>query len=223
MRWYFFFFLVSGFCSILYEVIWLRLTMAQFGVTTAVASIVLSAFMVGLGFGSWSSGRFVRRFEGRLKRHPLRLYALTELLIGVSAVTVPYQLVVGKQLLQRIMGQTSLSGPEHSLLVGAWIVVTLVPWCACMGATFPFAMLAIRNSLGESDRSFSYLCLANVLGALAGAREPLAWRAGKRKKIRIPAHWGTTAPFRTVDAPSEDCAGSGLVGSTTRAFTPNIS
>jgi len=30
MAWFFFFFFVSGFCSVLYELIWLRLSMAQF-------------------------------------------------------------------------------------------------------------------------------------------------------------------------------------------------
>src|SRR5450432_2571664 len=119
MQWYFSFFMISGFCSILYEVIWLRLTMAQFGVTTTVASIVLSAFMVGLGVGSWGSGYLIRRFEGRIKFAPLHLYALTELLIGVSAITVPYQLVAGKQLLQKIAGFSS-SSAEHYLLTGIW-------------------------------------------------------------------------------------------------------
>src|SRR5438309_6497321 len=33
-KWYFGFFFISGFCSVLYELIWLRLSMAQFGVTT---------------------------------------------------------------------------------------------------------------------------------------------------------------------------------------------
>ena len=43
-----------------------------------------------------------------------------------------------------------------------------------MGATFPFAMAAIRERLaGESSRSFSYLYLANVLGAVTGAVVPL--------------------------------------------------
>jgi predicted membrane-bound spermidine synthase len=51
----FVFFLVSGFCSILYEIIWLRLAMAQFGVTSALASMVISSFMAGLGLGSWAS------------------------------------------------------------------------------------------------------------------------------------------------------------------------
>src|SRR5208282_6679696 len=56
VAWYFIFFFISGFCSVLYELIWLRLSMAQFGVTTAMVSIVLSVFMAGLGLGSWASG-----------------------------------------------------------------------------------------------------------------------------------------------------------------------
>ena len=56
MAWYFAFFFVSGFCGILYELVWLRLAMAQFGVTTALVSLVLSMFMAGLGAGSLLAG-----------------------------------------------------------------------------------------------------------------------------------------------------------------------
>jgi predicted membrane-bound spermidine synthase len=172
MSWYFIFFFVSGFCSILYEVIWLRLAMAQFGVTTAMVSIVLSAFMGGLGLGSWGSGYLIRRYGNRFRFPPLRLYAITELLIGVSAIAVPYFLFLGRQLLQQTIFHTSSAG--HYLLATIWVTVTLVPWCACMGATFPFAMLAIRNRFdSQSKRSFSFLYLANVLGAVAGAIIPL--------------------------------------------------
>src|SRR5208283_3045574 len=45
---------------------------------------------------------------------------------------------------------------------------------ACMGATFPFAMLAIKGrSATDSGRSFSYLYVANVLGAVSGSIVPL--------------------------------------------------
>src|SRR6266481_1230069 len=59
MRSYFAFFLISGFCSLVYEVVWLRLGMAQFGVTTLMVSIILSSFMAGLGLGCWGAGRLV--------------------------------------------------------------------------------------------------------------------------------------------------------------------
>ncbi len=65
MMWYFLFFFVSGFCSILYELIWLRLAMAQFSVTTAFVSIVLSAFMAGLGMGSVGAGAWIRHRSSR--------------------------------------------------------------------------------------------------------------------------------------------------------------
>jgi spermidine synthase len=171
MRWFFVFFFVSGFCSILYEIIWLRLSMAQFGVTSAMVSIVLSMFMAGLGLGSGGSGRLLRKYETQINIPALRLYAFTELLIGISALLVPYQLVWGRHLLGQIA--VSSSGAYY-LASGVWIAVTLVPWCACMGATIPVVMLAIRNSFQqESQRSFSYLYLANVLGAMAGALAPL--------------------------------------------------
>src|SRR5512144_3105183 len=76
--WYFSFFFVSGFCSILYELIWLRLAMAQFGVTTPMVSIVLSTFMAGLGLGSWTTGYLLRKHERRLAFRPLHLYAAAE-------------------------------------------------------------------------------------------------------------------------------------------------
>ena len=67
MGWFFVFFFISGFCSILYEIVWLRLAMAQFGVTSALVSIVLSMFMAGLGLGSWGSGYLIRKYGNR---HP---------------------------------------------------------------------------------------------------------------------------------------------------------
>ncbi len=113
MQIYFCFFLVSGFCSILYEVIWLRLTMAQFGVTTAMVSIVLSVFMIGLGVGSWGSGYLIRRYSERISFPALRLYALTELMIGLAAIVVPLELLLGRHVLDQIAGRNALPAAEH--------------------------------------------------------------------------------------------------------------
>src|SRR5208282_1825793 len=174
MRWYFGLFIVSGFCSLLYEVIWLRSAMAQFGVTTPIVSLVLSSFMIGLGLGSYGAGYIVRKYGERFRFSALRLYALTELLIGISAITVPLQLFWGREILLKVIHETSFSSFAYYLPAGVWIAATLVPWCACMGATFPFAMAAIRQRSGpDGQRSFSYLYLANVLGAVTGATVPL--------------------------------------------------
>ena len=171
---FFAFFVGSGFCSILYELIWLRLAMAQFGVTTAMVSIVLSVFMAGLGLGSLVAGRLMRRLEGRSNLSPLQLYGLIELGIACSALTVPLELQWGRQFLERLGDWHPLSSASYYVIAGLWLAAALIPWCACMGATIPVAMEAIGRTRGRaSQRSFSFLYLANVIGAILGASVPL--------------------------------------------------
>ncbi|HEY1659399.1 MAG TPA: MFS transporter [Candidatus Sulfotelmatobacter sp.] len=187
LGWYFAFFFVSGFCSILYELIWLRLAMAQFGVTTAMVSIVLSSFMAGLGIGSWASGALLQKYARRVSSRPLHLYAVTELLIGCSGVIVPLELLGGRYVLEHLGSSSSLSSSGYYLAAGVWVACTLIPWCALMGATIPFGMFAIRSERrSESKRSFSYLYVANVLGAVIGTVIPLAL-------IEV---WGFTSTLR---------------------------
>jgi spermidine synthase len=174
MAWFFFFFFVSGFCSVLYELIWLRLSMAQFGVTTALTSMVLSVFMAGLGLGSWLAGGVLRRYGKRLGVPPLRLYALLELFIGISAFVVPVELAWGHRLLEHLTATVAMSSLMFYLVSGLWLAITMIPWCACMGATIPVAMYAIRRDARyPTIRSFSFLYVANVLGAVGGSFLPL--------------------------------------------------
>lgn len=167
MRSFFGFFLVSGFCSLVYQVVWLRLAMAGFGVTAPMVAIVLSTFMAGLALGSWAGGRLARR-EAVSAAFPLRLYALAELCIALGGAVVPAGLVLGRSWLAST-ADVAWGSLRHYLASGMCVAVVLLPFCACMGATFPLAMWAIRRwQPGRSTRSFSYLYLANVLGAALG-------------------------------------------------------
>jgi spermidine synthase len=174
MIWYFLFFFISGFCSILYELIWLRLAMAQFGVTTPLVSTVLSAFMAGIGLGSWVAGRFAQTLVHRQNFRPLKIYAYCEMLIGASALLVPLQLSLGHRFIDVVSGSSGMSSGLYYFISGLCLALTLVPWCACMGATIPLAMAAIqRDRANDSQRSFSFLYVANLVGATAGAIVPL--------------------------------------------------
>jgi spermidine synthase len=173
VNWYFVFFFISGLCSVLYELIWLRLAMAQFGVTTAMVSIVLSVFMAGLGLGSWASGKWVSAnslsTSGRFSA--LRLYGMTEFLIGISGLLVPIELTLGRRLLET---EALASSATYYVVSGLWVGITLIPWCTLMGATVPVAMRAIGQTIpAETKRSFSYLYMANVGGAVFGTHVPL--------------------------------------------------
>jgi len=163
------FFFLSGFCSLVYQVVWLRLAMADFGVTTALVSIVLSIFMAGLALGSWGGGRLVQRFAARPVRFFIALYAAAELSIGVSGIAVAPLLRGGRSLLAADGSAADWGSLGYYLASGLWIALILLPFCTCMGATFPLAMAAIRGGFhGESPRSFSLLYVANVFGAMAG-------------------------------------------------------
>jgi spermidine synthase len=198
MHYFFAFFLVSGFCSLVYEVVWLRLAMASFGVTTPTVSIVLSVFMAGLAGGSWAAGRLAGRLKGARGATLVRLYAGTELWIAVSGLVVPAALAQGGAFLA---GGGWGSGAYY-LASGAWVCVVLLPFCVGMGATFPLAIGAIRRLAPEreADLSFGYLYVANVRGAalgtlasafvlveLLGFRGTLAFTAGLNALLGLAA------------------------------------
>ena len=169
---FFAFFLISGCCSLLYEVVWLRLAMAQFGVTITMTSTVISVFMAGLGLGSWASGKLTSRLEMRRQFPRVWAYALIELVIGISSLVVPYEFLLGRTLLEAAGFSSSLG---YYVIAGLWLAGAMLPWCICMGATFPIAMWAIREYSSDGrGRSFSFLYVANVLGAFCGTLLPLA-------------------------------------------------
>ena len=77
----------------------------------------------------------------------------------------------------------------YYVAAGFWLSLILLPWCTAMGATFPLAMAAIRRSVPHaSQRSFSFLYVANVLGAILGALLPafvLVELLGFRASLRV--------------------------------------
>src|SRR5262249_15198539 len=58
---------------------------------------------------------------------------------------------------------------DYLLVSAIFIAVAILPWCTMMGATFPLMMSFIRQTDPSDRGSFSFLYLANVMGAMAGA------------------------------------------------------
>jgi spermidine synthase len=161
----FFLFFVSGFSSLVYQVVWTRLAFASFGIITPVISVVLSVFMLGLSLGAWAGGRWVAQASRRFSLPPVSVYGLAEFGIGIGAFTVPRLFRLGERLLLTAGGMDSGRYLFASALV---LTAVLLPWCVAMGATFPLMMAYIREQQPEETHSFSYLYLANVLGAMTG-------------------------------------------------------
>jgi predicted membrane-bound spermidine synthase len=162
----FFLFFLSGFSSLVYQVVWTRMAFASFGIITPVLSVVLSVFMLGLAVGSWAGGRWIPALTRQTGFSAAFFYAGAELVIGLGAFAVPKLFAVGENLLLASGESDSFRYLALSALV---LTASILPWCVCMGATFPFMMAYIRERERGNTGSFSFLYLANVLGAMSGS------------------------------------------------------
>jgi spermidine synthase len=161
----FFLFFLSGFCSLAYQVIWTRMAFASFGIITPVLSVVLSVFMLGLAVGSWAGGRFIASLVEKTGLSAVVFYAGAEFLIGLGAFAVPKLFAAGEHFLLTSGETDSFRYLSLSALVLAF---SILPWCLFMGATFPLMMAYVRERDCKNTASFSFLYLANVLGAMSG-------------------------------------------------------
>jgi len=158
-------FLVSGFCGLLYQIVWVRLAFSAFGIITPVLSVVISVFMFGLALGSWAGGRYIETLTNRTKCSAIVFYALMEFLIGIGGFLVPKIFSVGQTFLLSAGNYNSF---QYLILSAIIIGISIFPWCVCMGATIPLVMAFIKELHRDNTTGFSYLYLANVIGAMCG-------------------------------------------------------
>ncbi|HEX6198986.1 MAG TPA: fused MFS/spermidine synthase, partial [Thermoanaerobaculia bacterium] len=153
----------SGFCSLVYQIAWLRLLRLVFGSSTAAGAAVLAIFMGGLGLGSLLLGPRADR-----SRNPLLLYAGLEAGIAVAAGLSPL-LVAAVRWLYLAVGGTAalgLAGGTVVRLVLAALVLGVPVFL--MGGTLPATVRAVTRAADAGRRGLGLLYAANTLGAVAG-------------------------------------------------------
>ena len=89
------------------------------------------------------------------------------------------------------MLQTSGEANSATYLVFSALLLALsiLPWCVLMGTTFPLMMAYMREGTDQRTETFSYLYLANVLGATSGiamAALVLVEIFGFKDTLRLP-------------------------------------
>lgn len=155
---------VSGFCSLVYQVVWLRLLRLVFGVSTASTAVVLAIFMGGLGLGGILLGR-------RAERHPrpLELYARLELGIALSAAASPLLIALARQLYIALGGVSGLGlGGATALRLLLATLILGVP-TTLMGGTLPAVSQAMERAADLGRRRVAAFYGVNTLGAVVGA------------------------------------------------------
>src|SRR5881628_1839416 len=147
-RFLFLVFFISGFCGLLYQIIWLRMAFAAFGIITPVISVIVSVFMLGLSVGSWLGGRWVGPMAARGGYSAMVYYGGIEFMIGMGGLLVPRLFSFGETMLLKL-GEAD--GARYLLCSAAAITISILPWCIFMGATFP-AMMAFVKEVEESEK-----------------------------------------------------------------------
>lgn len=153
----------SGFASLIYEVIWMRLLTAVLGSTSAATAAVLAAFMGGIAVGSVALGTYVDRCAS-----PLRLFAAIEAGIAVAGLSVPPLLGVLTPLYGSL--QPGSAAPSLTMAVVQFLLSTVVLMMSTvlMGGTFP----ALTRAVVPPDRvarGVATVYAVNTFGAAAGA------------------------------------------------------
>jgi len=153
-------FFLSGFAALLYQVVWQRLLVFYTGSDTVSISLIVSAFMTGLGIGYLAGGRLADRSAPPVN---LRYFIGAELgIMGFAAGS--------KWLLYDFLyASASPLGDSPVILYAIVFGVLLVP-TFLMGLSLPVLSRAFR--FGEMDQQARYISLLyfiNTLGASLGA------------------------------------------------------
>src|SRR6185295_11473026 len=174
--WIYAVFLLSGFAALLYQIVWQRSLYAIYGINVESVTMVVTAFMLGLGLGSLAGGVVSKD----PKRPVLLLFSLVELGIGLfGAVSLSVFHAVGSVTL-------GMSAVPTFLVT---FLLVLVP-TVLMGSTLPLLVAHLVRENKNVGKSVGTLYFVNTLGsAFASAASVLVilGRAGQSGSDRIAA------------------------------------
>lgn len=158
-----FVFLLSGFASMAYEIIWTKMLVMIIGNSVYAFSAILTVFLAGLALGSFILARYVDRVN-----KPYILFAALEFMIfAYIAITLPFvdelPFVFQSLFNHYFNGFISIELITFAIIM----LVVLVP-TILMGATFPLVNKIMTTRLGLLGISVGGSYSANTVGGIFG-------------------------------------------------------
>ncbi len=152
-------FLLSGAAALVYQVVWQRILTLHTGIGVVSVSLIVAAFMAGLGLGSQAGGALSARLSPPAA---LRAFAGVELAIALFALASPRLYTDGLAAWAApLYGSTAGQALAH---FAAFLPPTLL-----MGLSLPLLVRARVDTAADAPRTIAVLYGVNVLGASAGA------------------------------------------------------
>lgn len=180
-------FFLSGFAALIYQVVWQRTLFSIYGINIEAVTMVVTAFMLGLGLGSLAGGVVSKD----PKRPAVFLFAMVELGIALFGL-------FSLSIFRFVGNQTLLLSPFVIGLVT--FLMVLVP-TMLMGSTLPLLVghfTRINNNVG---RSVSSLYTINTLGSAVASFVAVAWalgHLGQLGSVRLAAGFNVVASIAAI-------------------------
>jgi MFS family permease len=152
-------FLASGFAALLYQMIWQRLLTLFGGADVYSVTLIVSAFMAGLGVGSLAGGHVADRLSPRRRLQAFALSELSIALFGAASVWILYDWLYAR------LGPVSLPAWATA---GVLFAVLLWP-TFFMGMSLPLLSRALTESAETASRRIASLYGWNTVGAALGS------------------------------------------------------
>lgn len=149
-----FVFFASGAAALVYQVCWQRMLYGAFGIDLESITLIVSAFMLGLGCGALIGGFVADRFPSRI----VVAFGVVELLIGGFGVASP-------MLISNVADSFVHAGRPLVFMIN--FLLLLAPTTA-MGATLPMLVAHLHRRSGNVGFSIGQLYLSNTFGAALG-------------------------------------------------------
>ncbi len=150
---------VSGFCALLYQTAWQRLLGLFTGADVRSVTIIVAAYLAGLGAGSLIGGVIADRLSSRAA---VRLFGLCNL--GIAGFALVARLLFYDLLFLRLH---TLAANLAGLMVVSFLTL-LIP-TTLMGMSLPLLSRALVRSLDEAPQTIGRLEAINIIGAALGA------------------------------------------------------
>jgi predicted membrane-bound spermidine synthase len=152
-------FFTSGFAALLYQVIWQRVLAIFSGADVYSVTIIVAAFMAGLGCGSLAGGYIADRVSMRRR---IVLFAVSELAIAVFAL-------ISKWLYYDVLYlQFNHLARSPVVLAGVLFISLLWP-TFFMGMSLPLLAKTLTRRVEGAAQMIGSLYAFNTLGAAVGA------------------------------------------------------
>jgi len=152
-------FFVSGFSALIYQITWQRLLALFSGLGHYTITVIVTAFMAGLGIGSYLSGFYADSIS---RKKSILSFAACEILIALFALASP--LLLYDVIYMRLGFLAKYAGVIPIIHFSVLFIPTFL-----MGASLPLLSKGLVSDIESASQTIGILYGVNTLGAGVGS------------------------------------------------------